>query len=353
MELIRQLEITDSGIELAVAYKRPVSCKEFADFLHKKRINTYILYDSFDLSRNNLFRTAKEFLRIFRTERPNVIHMNFGNSIEMLAIRLLTLFRGVKIIRTEHCQVSIDSKRRYLVYKLINALSSRILCVSQAITRSINDGIGSHKAQTLYLGVPDRRYDKTESRQKLNLPLDKVIICNIAYHDRVKGVDVLIRVIDYLKNTLGQTDFMVLQIGGAPFKEQASELQELLGKTDLSDAIEFWGIRNDIDVILSAADIYCQPSRSEGIPLSIMEASIAGLPIVATNVGGIPEAAREGINALLSDSEDYVSIAENLQKLIIDPARRAEMGRKGREFALQDFAIECQAARLLAIYKQL
>lgn len=351
VELIRQLKTQSDNMEIAMAYKRPISCCEFSDSLAKANVSTYILYDSFNLHKHSLIRTAMRLRSVIKKEKPDIIHFNFGSSVELAVVKFLTGFKKIKIIYTEHCHIQIDTRRKYLVYKLVCACSVRILCVSEAITRSLRNGIRSRKLQTLYLGVPDCRHPKELCRKKLGLPDDEVIICNIAYHDRVKGVDILIKAVDYLKNKLGQTGFKVLQIGGAPFEGISNELRELLVRADVSDVMEFWGLRNDVDAILSASDIYCQPSRSEGIPLSNMEASMAEVPIVATNVGGIPEAAHVNENALLSESEDYISIAKDLQKLINEPLLRREMGKRGREIAIHNFSIDRQVARLVEIYK--
>lgn len=99
--------------------------------------------------------------------------------------------------------------------------------------------------------------------------------------------------------------------------------------------------------------IYCQSSRSEGIPLSMMEASMASLPIVATNVGGVGEVAKNYTNALLCKSEDYKALANNLFQLINSPSQRNGFGKEGRDIALNEFEISSQASRLCSIYLSL
>jgi glycosyltransferase involved in cell wall biosynthesis len=122
---------------------------------------------------------------------------------------------------------------------------------------------------------------------------------------------------------------------------------------DISDCFEIWGLRNDIEKILIASDVYCQTSRSEGIPLSMMEACMAQIPIVATNVGGVCEVAEHNTNALLSSNEDYKSIAINLKKLIDSVSIRKTMGKEGKRIASEKFDVASQASKLIDIYNQI
>lgn len=114
-----------------------------------------------------------------------------------------------------------------------------------------------------------------------------------------------------------------------------------------------WGLRDDVESIMAATDVYCQPSRSEGIPLSLMEAGMASVPVVATRVGGIPEVAFNGENAFLCESEKYEEIGQRLNELISDSLKRERMGRKGRQITSEKFNIEKQAASLVEIYKEI
>lgn len=110
------------------------------------------------------------------------------------------------------------------------------------------------------------------------------------------------------------------------------------------------GLQNNVPEILSAGDIYVQPSRSEGISLSIMEASLAYLPTVATKVGGIPEAAQQDFNGILVAPDSPQELAEAMEQLIIDVELRNNMGRNARQLAVEKFCLEKQVELLITKY---
>lgn len=185
------------------------------------------------------------------------------------------------------------------------------------------------------------------------MPNDKISICCIAYHDPIKGIDVLADAVHILKYKLNVKNFIIYQVGGALYPEYEKKLLGLLTRLHIEDELVFLGLRNDVDKILSGCDIYCQPSRSEGIPLSIMEAMIAKLPVVATNVGGIPEAAHHDDTALLCEKDSPTALAQNLKIMIENEAKRLEYGKRGHMRALKDFSLSTQVERLINLYDQL
>lgn len=339
-------------IDLVVVYRRPIVDGPFKNFLDKNHIYYQSIFDSFNLAGESKLTNALRLAKIIAKEKPDLIHYNFANLFDITISRWYNLFGKFKSIYTEHCHPDLRDSRVRTVYAGISLFVNKILCVSQAINREFMENLHSKKSQTLYLGVPGNKYKRAKCRKQYGFKDDEIIITNIAYHDRVKGVDVLLRAIAYLKNDLGVSNFRVVQVGGSPYKDTAAGLELLYSEANLGNVFEMWGLRNDVDQILAASDLYCQPSRSEGIPLSLMEAGMAMLPVVATNVGGIPEVARNNENALLCKSEDYKDIAIKIKSLIDSHERRKEMGEKGYKLAYTDFNIERQAEKLLDIYSK-
>ena len=109
------------------------------------------------------------------------------------------------------------------------------------------------------------------------------------------------------------------------------------------------GIRNDIDDILSASDIYLQPSRTEAISLSIMEALCHGLPIIASNVGGVPEVVNNGSNGFLVEPEDINALSNAMSEMVNSPQKRAEMGVESIKLS-SNFSLEAGVVNLLKYY---
>ena len=104
---------------------------------------------------------------------------------------------------------------------------------------------------------------------------------------------------------------------------------------------------------LRELDVLVQPSRADNFPLAVLEAMAAGVPVVATRVGGIPELVLDGETGLLVEPESPTALAEALDGLAASPERRRGLGRRGRERAGEEFSPELTARRTVALYRDL
>ncbi|MCK4356192.1 glycosyltransferase [Candidatus Bipolaricaulota bacterium] len=134
-------------------------------------------------------------------------------------------------------------------------------------------------------------------------------------------------------------------VGEGPSRSQVEQSVE---RTGLNDRVTMLGARTDIPELLAASDLFVLPSRWEGLPLTIIEAMMAGLPVVASHVGGVAELVEDGVTGFLVPSEAPAALAEALRKLLEDSELRKRMGKAGREKALQDFTLD----RMLAETKK-
>jgi glycosyltransferase involved in cell wall biosynthesis len=149
-----------------------------------------------------------------------------------------------------------------------------------------------------------------------------------------------------------------LQVWIAGNEEREGDLNRAQVRRDelkLAERCEFLGpVRGALkDQLLSRADFFVLPSYSEGLPMAILEAMAAGLPVVATSVGGIPEVIREGYNGFLIGPGDVQGLAEKLAILAENPNLRESMGKSSREFAKQELDVKPYINRLVALYESL
>jgi len=192
---------------------------------------------------------------------------------------------------------------------------------------------------------------RSEVRRELGLTQQDAVIACVAFHDRIKGVDVLLRAAQELAEEFPH--MRILQIGGPGDPAESEPLRKLADELDLSSRVIWAGYRNDVLRVLQAADVYCQPSRSEGLPFSILEAMAVGLPVVATRVGGNGEAVVDGRTGLLVPPESPTELADALGVLLRDDPVRTAMGRAGRNRGEEKFEIGAQVGRLLDIYEKM
>jgi glycosyltransferase involved in cell wall biosynthesis len=136
------------------------------------------------------------------------------------------------------------------------------------------------------------------------------------------------------------------------FKGYQTELFHFISKNRMEN-IHFLGYRQDALAVLSLMDIYVLPSLSEGVPKSIIEAMALGKPVIATNVGGIPELVREGQTGYLVEPRDSEGLAQSIIKLAINAELRSQFGKRGHEIAFQEYSIEDNIRGLKNIYEEM
>lgn len=128
-------------------------------------------------------------------------------------------------------------------------------------------------------------------------------------------------------------------------------LRELAGELGLGDSVRFVEPRSDLMPAYSAADVFALSSLWEGLPYVILEAMSHGLPVVSTNVDGIPEAVEAGVSGLLVPPRDPAALAEAIVRVLGDPAMRARMGEAGQRVVRERFGLERMADELVAVYR--
>jgi glycosyltransferase involved in cell wall biosynthesis len=121
----------------------------------------------------------------------------------------------------------------------------------------------------------------------------------------------------------------------------------------INNRVEFLGHRNDIPELLARCDLFVLPSLYEGFPLSILEAMAAGKPVVATAVGGTPEAVIDGVTGYLVPSGDVPALATAIRKVLTDPVLAYKMGLSGRERVQNVFSLDMMVQSYAQLYQDL
>jgi len=155
-------------------------------------------------------------------------------------------------------------------------------------------------------------------------------------------------VVESLEN-LRDLDWSIDFIGDGPTLESTKSLVDNLG---LSERVSFLGERDDVSERLSRADALVLVSRWEGLPLTILEAMRTGLPVVASDVGGVSEAVSNGVTGYLVPRNGRTELIGSLRKIISDPAMRVRMGQAGRLEFEREFTFQAMLQRTMAVYQQ-
>ncbi len=166
--------------------------------------------------------------------------------------------------------------------------------------------------------------------------------------DRHHGVDHLILATKYLKDAL--SDFHICIVGDGDLRREYEFLRRKLG---LENVISFLGARTDIPEILHSMDIFIMPSRDETFGIAAVEAMAAGLPVIAYNVGGLPEIIEHGVTGLLVQTRDPKLLADSIIILAKDTDLRKKMGKAGIRNVEQHFNIDRTLEQYMNMYQKI
>ncbi|SOD71583.1 glycosyltransferase involved in cell wall bisynthesis [Jatrophihabitans sp. GAS493] len=186
-------------------------------------------------------------------------------------------------------------------------------------------------------------------RREFGVSEGDVLVAAVTRLDPVKRVQDLLAALHRLRDVPGWR--AVIFGDTSSFPEYAAQLRRSAG--ELGGRVLLAGRREDIPAVLRACDLLVHPGMVEGMPLGIMEAQAAGVPVVAYRVAGIPEVVLDGVTGLLAEPGDVDELARHMKRLLTTPALRSEFGRAGHNRALMHFSLETQADSYAAVARSL
>jgi glycosyltransferase involved in cell wall biosynthesis len=163
-----------------------------------------------------------------------------------------------------------------------------------------------------------------------------------------KGVPVLVTAAAEVLRELPGSRFIVFGEG-----TQRPAIERMIATNGLRGRFVLPGFRTDLDCLLPSADLFVLPSLTEGMPNVVLEASAAGVPVVATAVGGTPEVIAHGRTGYLVPKGDADRLAQAIIELLKDEPRRLQLAQAGREFVRTHFTFEAQAAAYCSLFERL
>jgi glycosyltransferase involved in cell wall biosynthesis len=167
----------------------------------------------------------------------------------------------------------------------------------------------------------------------------------VARLDRLKGHDVLLKALAWMKE-----DAELLIVGDGP---ERGALEVLAAELGVQDRVRFAGFRKDVPDLLAASDFFVLPSRTEGLPLSVLEAMAHGLPSIATPVGGVPEALNGEECGILVPVDDVHRLAAVMGTLVGDPQLRRRLGAAAETRVRKHFSFAAMTDAYDSLYRRL
>jgi glycosyltransferase involved in cell wall biosynthesis len=297
-----------------------------------------------------------EMARWLRRCKIDVVHTHFNPAslLTLAAARLVRVPVPLCMVHTGFAPGEMQALRfrNLAAIRFRRALAAKVYTCCRTVAAEIDElGLGGRGMEPFYLGVepPNPKRPPAEVRRELGIAeTDLVVVCT-AYHGNQKGLDVFMRALAILVPRVPSV--RLVQVGGGADTAYSEMLRRLAQELGVSGRITWAGVRNDVADILQCGQVYCQPSRFEGLPLSILEAMGSGLPVVGTDVNGIAEAVVNGVTGLLVEREAPGPLADALQRFLGDAALRRQMGEAGRQRVETMFSMSVQVRLLVDKYE--
>ncbi|HKW34579.1 MAG TPA: glycosyltransferase [Candidatus Acidoferrum sp.] len=305
------------------------------------------------LLRPNTILQMLKLVSFIRKRQFRVVHTNDVYS-NLFAVPAAWLARVPVIIssRRDLARWWWYTPVRRKILKRIQTFSTKILVNSEAVRQELitRDGFAPHLIHVVYNGIDTKKFTQAIADRKRLLPgistNHKLIVMVANMHLGVKGHGDLIEAARTIHEMCPEARILLAGDG-----EMRPFFEDQVRAAGLEEIFIFLGHRTDIPALLACCDIGVLASRSEGLPNAVLEYMAAGLPVVATMVGGVPEIIENEVNGLLIPPENPPALCTAIVRLLMDEQLRKLLGAAGRERVLTQFNFASVMASLRQLYK--
>jgi glycosyltransferase involved in cell wall biosynthesis len=292
--------------------------------------------------------------RILRRERIDVLHAHCF--LANVAGRLAGRLAGTPVVISAHHDTDVwMGPVARLVERQTARLGTRVAACSEAVRLYAieRQGLEAAKVVTLRNATlpppPPSAADRAAARAALGFTAEERVIGTLGRLDEPKkGLRTFLAAAARISVAEPRARFVL--VGDGPAR---AELERRAGSLGIRERVRFHGEEPSPERLLPGLDILAQPSLWEGFGLSVVEAMASGVPVVASRVGGIPEAARDDREAVLVPPGDATRLAESIVALLRDPQRAARLGAAGRARVLEEFSLDRLVDETAALYDSL
>jgi glycosyltransferase involved in cell wall biosynthesis len=323
-----------------------------ADELRDAGIRTHVILEA----ERNPLSIVRELRECFRRDRIDVLHTHKykDNILGALASIGRNIPHQVRTIHGAPEPFAGVSAFKMSLYERLDGVVNRwavdrLLAVSGALKNPLVARFGVDKVACIHNAIDVARIrvtrDLLELREELGLDRRDFVVGTVGRLMPVKGLEVFLRAARIIKDQGTSAKFIIA--GEGPL---AGPLQALAQQYGLARDVRFLGHRRDSHDILGLLDLFVLPSLSEGIPLVLLEALALGRPVVATDVGGIPEVIEHGISGLLVPAGKPDDLAKGCLTVMDDSALAQRLGHAGRKRVEEAFSAEVLAENVANVY---
>src|SRR5262245_21672799 len=283
---------------------------------------------------------GRAIARIAAQHRARVVHCHHYSPFVYASIARLWS-PTLRIVFTEHGRLSDapPSAKRRTANRVLAHAPREVVTVSSDLKRHlVAEGFPTTRVNVIYNGIDVGGLPavgmRARVRKELGVPDNALVVGTVARLDPVKDLPTLIRALAQRHRAGVPTILLVIGDGS-----ERAHLEASAREAGTASSIRFLGHRDDARDLLAGCDVYANSSISEGISLTILEAMAAGLPVIATRVGGTPEIV-DSTCGILVPARDPRAVAEALVQLTCDPERRWQLGQAARARVQERFTLD-------------
>lgn len=292
---------------------------------------------------------------VIRRERPDIIHSQSWSGVDTALAKLLT--PGVKLVHSEHGRSYSDLRRQSLMRRMARRGLYHVADSVFAISREVREfycgqtGFSAERMQIISNGIDTRRIDEADAkgiRAEFGIAPDDFVFGTVARLDLTKDTMTLARAFAAIALPRQNPKLKLLIVGDG---EQRARLEEFLAMLGLNRIVIFAGMRRDVPRLLRAMDVFALSSVSEGLPLTVLEAMAARLPVVATNVGALPELVEEGRTGFLVPIRHAAAMSDKFEAFLANRRLANILGEAARQKVVREFTMERMLRNYGEMYK--
>ena len=283
-------------------------------------------------------RYALALRRLLAAEQCDLVHAHLyaSEAAAMLALG----GRDTPLVVTEQTEAPWRSRRARLVSRAVYRRSAHVIAVSSAIRRRVAQEFGVPPSKLTVV-----RNSVTAAQTASSARNGHPVVGTVARLQPEKGLDVLLEAAPQIAREVPEVEFRV--VGDGPLR---ADLERRAREVGAERFVTFLGERSDARELLASFDVLALPSRAEGTPLTIVESMLAGTPVVASAVGGIPEQISHGETGLLVPAEDRDSLAASVVQVLRDRELATRLAEGARVRAEREFTHSAMLAKVEAVY---
>lgn len=290
---------------------------------------------------------AWRLYRLMRRERPDIVHLHSRIGADVMG-GIAARLAGVPVVYSRRQ----DNPEPPWSVRLKYRLHDRVIAISDGIAQvKLAEGLSPNRLRVVRSVVDARPYRGEPERDwfhgEFGLPGNARVLAVVAQLIERKGHLVLLEALPPLLAEFPELN--VLFFGKGPLE---ARLRDVIRERGMAGRVRLAGFRADLPRILPCIDLLVHPAYREGLGVSLLQASAAGVPIVACRAGGIPEAVRDSVNGLLVAPGDAGALREAIGRLLRDPALARALGDGGRELVAREFSPESMVEGNLAVYRE-